>query len=91
MSSNFVLLRTKPGEFIIQLVGLPYEATPKTIQEFLYPAKIKASDITIVKKNDGTGRCNGNGFAKVRSLCDTYGLTSGMVVISRCVCCRFIQ
>jgi len=42
------LFRTKPGEFIIHLVGLPYDATPKTVSDFLHPAHIKGSEVTIV-------------------------------------------
>lgn len=57
------MYRTKPGEFVLQLIGLPYEATPRLVKEFLYPAKIKDDDVIMVKRADG--RCSGNAFAKV--------------------------
>lgn len=62
---RFLSFRTPPGEFIIQLLGLPFDATPKTVTEFLYPAKIKDSEVSLVKTADGSSRCSGNGFAKV--------------------------
>jgi len=66
------LFRTKPGEFIIHLVGLPYDATPKTVSDFLHPAHIKGSEVTIVKAADGSGKCTGNGFVKVLHICDFF-------------------
>lgn len=39
------------------------DANPKTISEFLYPTKIKESEVTIIKNL--TGRCTGIGFVKV--------------------------
>lgn len=57
--------RTKPGEFVLQLMGLPVDATPRTVSEFLYPTSLKESEISIVKSSDGSGRCIGTGFARV--------------------------
>ena len=63
--SCLYVCRTKPGEFVLQLMGLPMDSTPRTISEFLYPTKINEKEVTIVKAADGSGRCSGNGFAKV--------------------------
>ena len=41
------------------------DATPRTVSEFLYPTKIKETEVTIVKAADGSGRCTGTGFARV--------------------------
>lgn len=70
MQKTFTSFRTKPGEFILHMVGLPFEATPRTVKEFLYPAKVKDSDIKLMTKTDGSGRCSGNAFAKVIANCD---------------------
>ena len=53
----------KPGEFILQLGGLPFDSNPKTVSEFLYPTKINQSEVKIMKHPDG--RCSGQGFVKV--------------------------